>query len=173
MKLRKGEPVEVDLNPFSLASKDVIHNYVQKVAEGIAREAINELVQEYFMESQLNLLLRIKYIPKLAEEAAHDGIVEAAIEEIIDNKLEDMIRELAPAMIETQYEELVADATNEELEKAAKNHIRRLILDVLLDNIKAMVIIKAQKEEIADSALRHKNLTYIEDDDLVLKDHEK
>lgn len=171
--MRKGEPVEVDLNPFSLASKDILHNYIKKVAEGIAREAINELVNEYLLESQFNQLLKTKYIPKIAAEATNDGIMEVAIEEIIDDKIEDMLRELGPAMIETQYEELVAEATDEELEKGAKNHIRRLILDVLLDNIRAMVIVKAQKEEIADSALRHKNVTYIEDEDLVLKDHEK
>lgn len=153
-----------------MCSKDVLHNYVTKNSESIARECINELVGEYLMEQQMYFLLKTKYIPNLAREAALDGVHEVAIEEIINDKVDQMIRDVAPAMIDVQYEELVTEATDQELEKAAKNHLRRLILDVLLDNLRTMIVAKSEKEDIADNAIKAKNYNYVNDDDIVLDD---
>lgn len=52
------------------------------------------------LEIELNKMLKSKFIPKIAYEAAQDGITEVAIEEILNDKLDEMVRELAPAMIE-------------------------------------------------------------------------
>ncbi len=170
MRNKKGETLEIDNNPFSLASKDIIHNWVTKNAESIARECVNELVIEYMMEAHMNFLLKNRYIPKLAAEAAEDGINEVAIEEIINDKVDQMVRELAPAMIEVQYEELVQEATDKELDKAAKNHVRRIFLDILLGNLRGMIMDKSEKELIADSALGKDSHDYVDDDGVVFKD---
>jgi len=117
-------------------------------------------------------LLKTKYLPKICEEVAHDGVLEVACEEIIHDKIGRMVEDVAPAMIDAVYEELVTEATDKELEKAAKNHVRRLLMDALLDNLRAMVISKAGYEEIADRAVRDGAHSYL-DEEQGLEIHEK
>jgi hypothetical protein len=117
-------------------------------------------------------LLKTRYIPKIAEIVAHDAVLEVAIEEIMNDKIGSMVEELAPAMIDAVHEELVAEATDKELERAAKNHVRRLMMDALLDNLRAMVISKAGYEDLADSVIKDgKQLSYMDDmDGLAIQD---
>lgn len=168
--MKKGELVEYDNNPFSLVAKSLITNFVKKNMEDIARECIKDLVNEYLLESQFNLLMKTKYIPNALKETAEDAAKETAIEEILNELLDRMIRELAPAMFDSQYEEVVQEVESKELEKGLKNHIKRGILSALIDNLASIIIVKAEKEQIADEMLGAKEVSFLDDDDLALKD---
>jgi len=172
LRMKKGEIVENDTNPFSLVAKSYIMNYVKKHVEGIARESISDIVNEYLLETQFNNLMKIKYVPNRLKETVEDAAKEVAIEDILDEILNRMITELAPAMFESQYEEVVQEVESAELEKGLQNHIRRGILKSLMDSMASIIVMKAEKELIADAMMQDKNLvSYVEDDDLALGDN--
>lgn len=148
----------------------LITKHVGVAAEHLARESIKEIVDEYLLESQFGLLLKNKYIPNLVEDVVQEGVKECCIEMIIENMVDAMIEELAPAMYEKCYEELLEEAEDKELEKAIDNHVKRDILSALLENLYPIVADRYIKEQLADSALKHNDADYFNEEEIQFKD---
>ena len=169
-KAEKGQPF-LETNPFTAYVNSLISNLVATESEHLARQCIQDLVEEYLLESQFNLLMRNKYIPKLVEEVVNEAVKEFCIESILENKVDSMIEELAPAMYERCHDELVEEAEDKELEKAVENHVKRNVMAVLLENLRAMVDDRFYKEQLADSAIREdKQPNYFDDQDVAFGD---
>jgi len=152
----RNDPV-VDNNPFSLTAESIIMEFMRKQVEHLARDCVKELVNEYMIESEFIVLMKHKYMPLMIREVAEEAVDECIIESILEGYLDRMIKELVPAMYQSQYEALVDEAEDYELDWAVANHIKRGIMNVLLDAIKDLIIIQNKKEEIADVAMHQTN----------------
>ena len=154
-----------------MASTSLLTNFIVKESQKIAREALKDLVDEYMVESQFIILLKNKYMPPLIQEVVEEAAQESAIESILDDYLERMIAELAPAMIQSQFDLLVEETEESEMDWAVSNHVKRALMSVLMEALRNSIIEKNKKEEIADLEIKKaRHMVLDDDDDFVFKE---